>query len=154
MGFIFVHQVIYARPLIAFFCTKMFTACLVFGPASWFVLPEVLNSQVYLNYFRAEKSENKILSLFTVHIPLKHFKSWVLDLECISKYMLYNFKITKGKSFHRHHVIDCNEEVGNKRLQGWVWCFAKMKNKFSLIWETSVLWRGALFFKAEDRSSL
>lgn len=65
-----------------------FTACLMFGPASWFDLPEVLNSQVCLNCFHAEKPENKRLSLFTVCMPLKNFKLRVLDLEYIAKYML------------------------------------------------------------------
>lgn len=98
-----------------------------------FVFPKVLNSQVYLNCFHAEKSENKRLSLFPVRIPLKNFKLCVLDLEYISKYTLCFLKITKGKCLHRYHADECNEEAGNKRLQVLVWCSAKMKNNFSLI---------------------
>lgn len=133
---------------------EKFTACLMFGPVSWFVFPKVLNSQVYLNCFHAEKSENKILSLFPAHIPLRNVKLRVLDLEYSSKYMLCFLKITEGKSLHRYHVVECNEEAGNKRLQVLVWCFAKMKNNFGFILREKCFWKGALFLKAEDRSSM
>lgn len=77
----------------------------MFGPASFlFCLfcPKFWIPQAHLSSFHVEKFENERCHLFTVPVPFQNLKLRVLGLNlALSKYMLYNFKITKGNSLHK-----------------------------------------------------
>lgn len=77
-------------------------------PHIWSCLLSVLFCQKFwipqacLSPFHAEKFENERWHLFTVPVPFQNLELRVLGLDLdLSKYMLYNFEITKGRSLHK-----------------------------------------------------